>query len=503
MEINNTRNDWALEKLGDFASYGKGKKPKNQKSSRDSIFKHAYVDIEAFEKGIVKSYTDGEKCNFCSENDFLIVWDGSRSGLVGKGVNGALGSTLVKINFPRIENDFAYYFLKSKYQQINTRAKGTGTPHVDPGLLWNYVFPIAPLPEQRAIVAKIEQLFSKLDNGIANLKTAQDKLEIYRQAVLKKAFEGELTKTWREQQTDLPSADELLEQIKVERQRHYEQQLADWEKAVEAWEVGKKGKKPAKPRNFKQLEESEENLIFLSSNKLPSSWRWSYLGNVVKKVSDGPFGSNLKTADYVDSGIRVIRLENIKNLFFDDSKKSFITKEKYEVLKKHTVFPHDVIFSSFIAETTKVASVPKSIDLSINKADCFCIQCGYGANHKYLEYFLSTRSTYNQLVNLVHGATRPRVNTTQLKEVFMPLCSIGEQYQIVQEIESRLSVCDKLSDTSKEQLEKAEALRQSILKKAFEGRLLSDIEIEACKQEADWEPAEQLLVRIKAEKVKA
>jgi len=189
MEIINIRTDWEIKKLGEFAFHEKGKKPRRQQELPNEIFKHPYIDIEAFEKGILKTYTDGEKCNFCTEDDFLMVWDGSRSGLVGKGICGALGSTLVRINFPRIENNFSYYFLKSKYQQINTRAKGTGTPHVDPGLLWNYDFPIAPLPEQRAIVAKIEQLFSELDHGITNLKAAKAKLAIYRQAVLKKAFE--------------------------------------------------------------------------------------------------------------------------------------------------------------------------------------------------------------------------------------------------------------------------------------------------------------------------
>ena len=155
----------------------------------------------------------------CKENDFLMVWDGSRSGYVGKAIKGALGSTLMKISFPGIETDYAYYFLQSKYLEINTRAKGTGTPHVDPGILWNYQFPIPPFPEQRAIVAKLEQLFSELDNGIACLKKAQEQLKVYRQAVLKQAFEGELTKAWREQQTSLPSAQELLETIKSDREQ--------------------------------------------------------------------------------------------------------------------------------------------------------------------------------------------------------------------------------------------------------------------------------------------
>ncbi len=96
----------------------------------------------------------------------------------------------------------------------------------------------------------------------------------------------------------------------------------------------------------------------------------------------------------------------------------------------------------------------------------------------------------------MHGATRPRINTTQLKSINIPICCLEEQHQIVQEIESRLSVCDKLAESINESLQKAEALRQSILKKAFAGQLLTEAELAACRKEPDWEPAEQLLQRI-------
>ena len=69
--------------------------------------------------------------------------------------------------------------------------------------------PLAPIPVQRAIISKTEEIFSDLDNGIANFKKAQEQLKIYRQAVLKKAFEGELTKEWREQQSNLPTGVDL------------------------------------------------------------------------------------------------------------------------------------------------------------------------------------------------------------------------------------------------------------------------------------------------------
>ena len=90
--------------------------------------------------------------------------------------------------------------------------------------------PISPLPEQCASVGKIEHLFSELDNGIENLKAAKEQLKVYRQAVLKKAFEGELTRDWREKQTDLPSAEELLQKIEEERERYYQQKVDEWER---------------------------------------------------------------------------------------------------------------------------------------------------------------------------------------------------------------------------------------------------------------------------------
>ena len=90
-------------------------------------------------------------------------------------IKGALGSTLVRIKFPSMENQYAFYFLQYKYRQINSRVKGSGTPHVDPVLLWNYEIPIPPLNEQHRIVAKIEELFSELDKGVESLKTARAK----------------------------------------------------------------------------------------------------------------------------------------------------------------------------------------------------------------------------------------------------------------------------------------------------------------------------------------
>ena len=248
---------------------------------------------------------------------------------------------------------------------------------------------IPSLPEQQRIVAKIEELFSKLDSGVETLKKTKRQLAVYRQAVLKAAFE---------------EIDDYVE-----------------------------------------------------------------LGSLTERVFDGPFGTHLKTADYVGEGIRVIRLENIKNLCFDDSKKSFVTKQKYETIKAHTVIPSDLIMSTFISDSIKVCQLPSYISFAVNKADCIGIRLKQDISQKFVLFYLSSRDAYHRLELQVHGATRPRVNTTQIKAIEIPYVAYKKQLSIVSNIESRLSVCDSIEKTVDAALLQAEALRQSILKKAFEG----------------------------------
>ena len=191
--MNELPEGWVDVRLGDFAKTEKGRKPKLLSTERTEACSIPYVNIKAFEKNVIDEYTDGKGCVICEDDDFLMVWDGSRSGYVGKAITGALGSTLVRIKFPNVNHDYAYFFLQSKFIEINTRAKGVGIPHVDPNLVWNYRFPLPPHPVQHAIVNKIEEIFSELDHGVAQLKVARAQLKVYRQAVLKWAFEGRLT----------------------------------------------------------------------------------------------------------------------------------------------------------------------------------------------------------------------------------------------------------------------------------------------------------------------
>ena len=168
----------------------------------------------------------------------------------------AVDIAIVRTANPHISDSFLLNAINSPLirHQIEQYKTGTTRKRISRKNLAKVQFPLPPLPEQRGIVSKLEQLFSELEDGVANLQKAQRQLKVYRQAVLKKAFEGELTREWRAQQTGLPTAEELLAQIQAERERYYEEQLAEWKQAVADWEadgkVGKKSRKPGKTNSY-------------------------------------------------------------------------------------------------------------------------------------------------------------------------------------------------------------------------------------------------------------
>lgn len=409
----------------------------------------------------------------------------------------AIGRGLASISY-KYSNSYLWYYLKRIEQKLDSQGTGTTFKAISGNVLRSQLFPFAPLPIQRAIVSKIEALFSDLDNGIANFKKAQEQLKIYRQAVLKKAFEGELTKEWREKQSNLPTAEELLKQIKEERQNHYNQQIENWKKAVKEWEKnGKIEKKPSKPRKFIELPPLKEDELEELS-KLPTGWVWCRIADV-GSVETGatPKRGN---SDYWENGsIPWITSGALNDNFVRECKEYVTRKALKETNIK--VFPkHSLVMAMYGEGKTRGKSSELLIETSTNQAIACIVQRNIESETKnYLKLFLV--KNYQDIRRKSSGGVQPNINLDIVKNLTFPLCSLQEQTQIVAEIESRLSVCDKVEQSITESLEKAEALRQSILKKAFEGKLLSKTEIEQCKAEADYEPATKLLERIKQEKM--
>ncbi|MDB9405165.1 restriction endonuclease subunit S [Microcystis sp. CS-574] len=370
---------------------------------------------------------------------------------------------------------FFYFLSRDGYTAIQSKVKGV---HLTSGEARKLEIPLPPLPEQHRIVEKIEELFSELDNGVASLKKALEQLKTYRQAVLKWAFEGKLTEKWRNTHQDsLEDADTLLEQIKAERKRHYQQQLEDWKQALKEWENnGKETKKPTKPQQPKDLPPlTKEELSNLPS--LPNGWMWvkvDYLLSLDKKgMTTGPFGTLLKKSEHQISGIPVLGIENIGNGVFLPKNKIFITEKKARELSSFEVSGGDIIISRS-GTVGEICLVPDYFGYSLISTNLIRISLNKTIiSPKFFVFlFLGGGSVREQVKELCKGSTRDFLNQTILQSIIFPFPSLQEQTQIVQEIESRLSVCDQLEATLTENLDKAEALRQSILKRAFEGKLV-------------------------------
>lgn len=462
---------WKIERLGDIAITEKGKKPKSQSSEKTDTHCYPYVDIEAFEKGVIKSYTDGVKCVLCDEDDFLMVWDGSRSGLVGKGIKGALGSTLVRISLPDINNLYAYYFLLSKYKEINTRAKGSGTPHVDPDLLWNYAFPIPPnLETQQAIVNKIESLFAEIDEGIGRLKTAAQQIQQYRQSLLKNAFNGELTKEWRSKHADtLPSENELLAQIQTTREQHHAQQLADWQTAVSQWEQnGKEGKKPSKPSSLSSVN------ILSKDSELPENWLLTEAESICDFITKGT--TPPKNELFMKSGeVPFLKVYNLtKNGKLDFTiEPTFVSKETHNnFLNRSKVYPNDILMNIVGPPLGKVSLVPDDYpEWNINQA--IVIYRSIFVHSKFLANYLLAEKTIKLMSSQAKTTAGQHNLTLEIcRNLPIPVCSLAEQTQIVAILESKLTACDQLAAELAKQLKQAELLKQVVLKAAFSGSLL-------------------------------
>lgn len=390
-----------------------------------------------------------------------------------------------------------YYTLSKKFiESLNELQRGTSYPAVRDKDIFAQQLLLPPLAEQQRIVDKIEELFSDLDSGINSLKTAQQQLKVYRQAVLKWAFEGKLTAQWREEQQrqgKLASADTLLAQIKAEREQRYQKELEAWQSEVEAWEaIGKEGKKPRKPKKLKDLDliDSQE-LAELAS--LPQDWQWERLGNLADIVGGVTKGRKLDGRSTIS--LPYLRVANVQDGYLDLEQIKYIDVLR-EDLEKYRLEHGDILYT----EGGDRDKLGRGTIWKDEIKDCIHQNHVFRArlisdsiSNSFIAYFSRTTLAKDyffkrakQTVNLAS------INMTILSNFPVPLPSSQEQVQILEEIESRLSICDQLEADIEANLKKAEALRQSILKQAFAGKLVP--------QDPNDEPAAVLLERIRAER---
>jgi len=302
-----------------------------------------------------------------------------------------------------IDSKYLFHFLFYKKPALVKQGIGGAQPNISQGILKNLEIPIPPIPEQVAIVSKIEELLSDLENGKQQLLLAQRQLKVYRQSLLKWAFEGRLT---------------------------------------------------------------NENV---KEGELPEGWKWTTLGDVCLKIGD----IDHKMPKQIESGYPYVSTKD----FTDDLKISFknakyISEEDYLNLSRK-IKPErgDIIFPRY-------GTIGKNVLIDFDKLFLVSYSCAVIKPNKNLVlpkyvylYSLSPKVT-EEIRKYTVETTQANVGIASIKSFVFPLPSLEEQQVIIDELESKLTVCDKIEETISQSLEQAEMLRQSILKRAFEGKLI-------------------------------
>lgn len=388
-----------------------------------------------------------------------------------------------------VDTNFLLYLFRAIEPILSTEGTGSTFAAISGGYLRGMKIKLPPSAEQRRIVAKIEELFSELDDSVANLKTARARLQTYRQSLLKHAFEGRLTEQWRRDHADeLESADKLLERIREERQARYQQQLEDWKTEAAQVEAGgkatKKPRRPAAPGSMGSAPDASGSFQL----ELPADWSWVKIESI-GKVETGVTPLK-KRSDYYEGGEIPWVTSGALNDAFVTVPSGYVTDRALEETNLK-VFPSRTLLVAMYGEgRTRGKASELTFESTTNQAIAAIVQKGIEEQVRpYLKWFLLWN--YDKIRLASSGGVQPNLNLGIVKSTVLPLPPLREQEMLVELLESRFSYIEETESLIRATMQKVEMLRQSIFKRAFEGRLVS--------QHPYDEPASELIARIRGQ----
>jgi type I restriction enzyme S subunit len=214
-------------------------------------------------------------------------------------------------------------------------------------------------------------------------------------------------------------------------------------------------------------------------NELLEGWTLAKLEELCisprQDIVDGPFGSNLKASEYVDAGIPIIRLQNVKRNRFIEHNLRFITPNKADDLSRHSFRAGDIVITKLGSPLGEACLVPPSLEFGIIVADV--VRARISENHiskLFTVFAINSPAVINQLSLEVKGSTRPRVNLSHIRSLEIPLAPLNEQYRIVAKLEKLLGNVEACQQRLEKIPRILKRFRQAILAAACSGKLTAD-----------------------------
>ena len=391
-------NGWEIKKMSDVVIWGSGGTPKATEAAYYENGTIPWLVIGDLNDGVVNSSASkitelglkNSSAKLIPPGTLLVAMYGS----IGKlGITGIECCTNQAIAFAKelhgVTTQYMFYYMVLVKAKLISMGKGGTQKNISQAVLKSLDVIVPPLSEQKRIVSRIEELFSQLDASVAKLKTAKERLKVYRQAVLKEAFskfDGSIEKT---------------------------------------------------------------------------------ISSVCENIVDCPHS----TPKSVQKGKLCLRTTNFKPGYLNLSEKNYVSEETFcERISRLAPKPGDVLFSREGAILGIACKIPDGLEVCMGQR-MMLLRPSEDLLNKYLMYYLNSPKARTLIIENVGGTASPHINVGDIKNFTIPIIPFAQQQSVVAEIESRLSVCDNIEKTVGTALQQAEALRQSILKIAFEGGL--------------------------------
>jgi len=417
IEIKSIPGHWKLENLGSICKTTSGGTPSRKVPDyyKGNIpwVKSGELDnglILDTEEKITESAVKNSSAKLFPKGTLLIALYGATIGKISfLGVNAATNQAVCGIfESPKLNHKYLFYYLSFSKPTLVQQGIGGAQPNISQGILKNLKVPVPPRAEQEQIVEKIEELFSELDAGKRLLETVKEQLKTYRQAVLKNAFDGRLTND------------------------------------------------------------------SIKDGEMPKDWNWIMLENVCSKIQDGSHFS--PKIQYDGPGLdrfKYITAKNIRNNYLDLSNLTYVDRQFHS-----SIFPRcnpeygDILMTKDGVNTGEVTANTLNEEFSLLSSVCLFKPNKELLNSSYLKYFIQSPFGSKIIDESMTGTAIKRIILKKLRTAKIVLPPLDEQERIVSEIDSRLSVCNKIEDTICNCLQQSEVLKQGILQQAFKGNLV-------------------------------